>query len=215
MDIEVVTPPDDQAWRTIQSPEALKLQLRMLHDALDHEIEACIRSAVSACDFDISSIRRCVLPRTFKFYRPAWPAKCTEDGFKVVRLPFPPCVSVIGVTYRDVDGATQTLGSSNYIVRKSTVIPAEIVFIDASALPKTDKHPRAIGIEFSAGYGGAGPKVPDALRRLIGLYAGHFFENPEGTVNEPRIMMMNRSIDFGLQHLIDALKVPHEYRDWE
>lgn len=216
MDIEVVTQPGDEDWRKIMDTMALKLSLRMLHDALDHEVEACIKSAVSMCDYDVSEIRRCILPRTFRFYRPKWPTACTGDGFKVIRLPFPPCVSVTSVTYRDELGVTQTLASSKYIVRKSEVVPAEIVFIDASDLPTLDKHPRSITIEFVAGYAvSGGPKIPDTLKRLVSLFAGHFFENPEATVNEPRIMMMNRAVDFGVAHLTSLLKVPHEYRDWE
>jgi uncharacterized phiE125 gp8 family phage protein len=215
IDIEVVTDAPGDAWRSIVDTYEMKLHMRMLSDALDSTVEECLIDAIAICDME-SDIRRCALPRTLRFHRTCWPSRTDEDGFATLRLPFPPCVEVLSVKYRDSANVEQTLANTSYIVKKPADVPAEIKFIDVDQLPDTYEHPRAVSVEFKAGYGQVGaPPVPRAMKRLVKLLAGHFFENPEATVNEPRIITMNRAIDLGADWLMKKLRIPHEYRDWQ
>lgn len=216
IDIEEVTPPDDQAWRGVLDLYEAKLNQRVLHDALDPIVEKCIKAAVAVCDYSSGDLGISVLRRTFDFHRQGWPTRCADDGWRVIRLPYPPCVTVTSVSYLDANGATQTLSPTAYTVRKPSRVPAEIVFLKPAELPTLTSHPRAVTVRYVAGYGTAPLfKAPENLRQLVSMYAGHFFENPEATVNEPRLIMMNRAVDFGVQFLAKQLRVPHEYRDWD
>ena len=134
-----------------------------------------------------------------------------------MRLPFPPLRAVQSVQYLDTDGATQTLDAATYVVKKPPGLPAEIAIIDTDALPDLKEHPRAVTINFTAGYGSdSGEEVmPDILKQGVSFMAAHFFENPEATVNEPRLILINRQVDFGVNHILALLRVQYDRRDWQ
>lgn len=211
MDIEVVSYPGATAWQQIITLTGLKMTTHILHSALDTEIERCARAAVSFFDGPNGVLNRSVLPYTWRMYRPGWPC----NG--VMRLPFPPVRTVTSVKYRDSAGAEQTLASSAYVVRKPPAVPAEIVAISPNDLPGIEEHPRAVTIEFTAGYGTAAGEepVPDVLKQGVSFMAGHYLENPEATINEPRLILINRQVDLGVQHVIALLRVQYDRRDWQ
>lgn len=210
-DIEILTDPGEQDWRILLDRDDLKLHIRMLGASLDPAIEAAIKDAIAYFSAGTGGLGRTLMPTTYDMYRPCFPVS------GVMRVPYPPLRTVTSVTYRDDAGATQTLNSALYIVRKNPTIPGEIVFIDSNDIPDTAEHPRAVKITFTAGYGiGTGePPVPANLRRAIKFLAAHYIENAEATINESKVVTINRKVDFGVDSLVAQLKVPHEYGDWD
>lgn len=209
LDIEVVTRPTSAEREAVITKDAVKANSRFLSNALDGEFTNAVNSALEYLDGFDGVLNRSVCPWEWRIY---------FDCFhRIIHLPYPPLKAVSAVKYLDDDGVEQTLAGTNYIVRKNPTMPSSIVFLDVNDLPDTKAdHPRAVSVTFTAGYGTppAAEKLPELLLRGVRLLASHYIENPEATLNESKVVTLNRKIEFGLDHIINALKVPHDRMDW-
>lgn len=137
-------------------------------------------------DFDIfiAAARRQVekwewrshLTQTLTLTLPRFPACQT------IRLPRPPLQSVTSITYLDVDGDSQTVDSSDYIVDTANE-PGIVVPAYGVSWPSTrSNHPAAVTIVYVAGYGDDPEDVPAETRQAIKLTIGHLYKNREAVV---------------------------------
>lgn len=107
-----------------------------------------------------------------------WP---TLAGEYAIPLPLRPVQSVTSVSYKDSDGATQTLSAGLYTTVLNVPLP-RIERAYGASWPTVRDVPAAITVRFVAGYGSTPGDVPDSLRVAMQLLVGHFYENRESVV---------------------------------
>ena len=146
----------------------LKAHLRVEHDDEDEEI------------FGMGITARMYIEER------CWISLCTQtwrqvlDGWPSgpIQLSKGPILGITSVTYRDSDGATQTLSSSVYALLTG----------GRFALAYNQQWPTAalwgqepFAITYTAGYGIA-EAVPAPLKHALKLLVGHYYENREAVV---------------------------------
>jgi uncharacterized phiE125 gp8 family phage protein len=89
-----------------------------------------------------------------------------------------PLLTVVDVSYIDINGASQTLASNQY--RVDTVsVPGRV--IPVSQWPETlDQRENAVRVRYTAGY--TQDTVPPQLIHAMRLLVGHFYENREAVI---------------------------------
>jgi uncharacterized phiE125 gp8 family phage protein len=115
-----------------------------------------------------------------------WPMIRTESPYYAispyffyrtrVELPRRPLLNVQWVRYIDVDGVTQTLDPSQYIVVGNEVVP----YIEQAfgvTWPITRYQPAAIQVRFDAGFGKAMADIPETIRQAILMLVAFWFDN--------------------------------------
>src|SRR3546814_531429 len=142
-----------------------------------------------------------VLPCTVNRYLNGFPSRG-----KPIFLPYPNLIDVDAVTIEDGSSPVNNLATSAYTVSKTLI--GEIYAVGDWPLVTTG--PRAVSVTYQAGYTEYSPK----LKRLVKILAAHFLENPEASVMEPRQMQINRKVEFGVDALRAALRIPISYDDW-
>lgn len=192
----------------IVSVADMKKHLRVLHTKEDTLIEDFIKSAVADIGGFEGGLNRSVVHSRMRRYLPCFP----ESG--VIKLPYPPTIAVESITYNDGSGDSPqpSFSSANYIVTNQQYI-AEIHLLDGADWPTTIKHPRAVTVTYTAGY--AAGAAPDHLKQLVKITAAHWFENREASLVSSRVTAVSHAIQFGVQHLVDKLRVPPAYDDWK
>lgn len=91
---------------------------------------------------------------------------------KVVRIACHPVRQIISVTAFGTDGEGALVEPSDYMLDPNSR-PARLWF---SRRPETRRAMNGIEIDFTAGFGEAGPDVPDTLRRTMLVLVAHWFE---------------------------------------
>ena len=133
-------------------------QVRVLNSVHDQDLIFAISAARVAAETYINQI---ISPRTFAAVMPAF---CD-----VIRLPGP-LQSVQSVTYRDADGATQTLDPATYYVDRTR---AAVMRSPMADWPAVGRYHDAVTINYTAGWAACPWDIQQAIRLLL----THFFEN--------------------------------------
>ncbi len=96
------------------------------------------------------------------------------DGWqRIIKLPFPPVITVDAIKYYDLENTLQTLPITDY----------ETDLIDEPAKVKLLNRPAVINnynaayIDFTCGYGEAGSDVPSPIRQALLMLIGHYYMN--------------------------------------
>lgn len=98
-------------------------------------------------------------------------------SYSKIDLPWPPLVSVSGITYIDNDGATQTLDTSIYTVDTYRE-PGAVHLAWGKSWPSVRIQPNAVKVTYLAGHADA-ESVPAMDKHLIKLVAGDLYEHRE------------------------------------
>lgn len=90
------------------------------------------------------------------------------DAFShTIELPLPPCQSVTSLTYIDAAGASQTMAANGYTVAGlGSSSGASIRSAFGNPWPSVCRHPAAVTVTFTAGYG-APADVPADIRNAV------------------------------------------------
>jgi uncharacterized phiE125 gp8 family phage protein len=162
----VITPP---AVEPISLDEA-QAHLRVDHDTDSVLIESLIRTAREQAEL---IARRALINRTLDLSLDSWP------GDRLIRLPFPPLVSVTSVTYYDYANTVATMPNTDYIV-VNDIEPGVITLAYDKSWPNVTLRPVApVRVRYVAGYGTAATSVPQRYRQAILLLVGHWYEHRE------------------------------------
>lgn len=214
-DLVISTPATAGEELNIVTKAQLKAHLRMAPGVTTYDtvLEDCITDAVWLLHGQSGELNRTVMPTTYKRYWKKFPSPADFEEYQKdesckLWLPFPPVQSVTSVEYLDEDGATQTLVSTAYELISGNMT-AHVELLADEVWPTTAVHPRAVTVTYVAGY----TTYPNLMKRLIKLMAGHYWENGEATLNEPRVVIVNRMVQLGHGHLLGLLKVPLPYGD--
>ena len=117
------------------------------------------------------------------------------DGFSFlpITLARPPVQSVSSITYVDVDGVTQTLSSSLYIVDVASLFGRISPAYD-EVWPITREQNNAVCIEIKTGYGDAAASVPASIKVAIKMIVADVYEHREANVE--LALSENKSLKF-------------------
>lgn len=207
MDIEQITPPSESDVLSICSVNDFKANERLTHTVHDADlIPDVIKQAYAALDGRHGWLNRSILPQGWRLWLP---------GFQsVTELPYGPVSAIDSVKYYDAAGTLQTLSASAYEVGTGAMVPVLTRASDAS-WPSVDQRARAVQINYTAGFGAPDVmdfRVKQSLKRAILLLASHYYRNPAATYGEPRAVLVNREVSFGLKHLVGFLRIPSEHK---
>lgn len=156
------------------SVEEAKRHLRLMSSDLDDEVQSKIRAARDYCERWTQRTLRTSTIRTLKIDR-WWGATCDyqasginrySDDRNALRLPWPPLLTVSGITYYDTDNASQTLGSSNYQVELSTDGGGRVIWASTATIPALYARQDAVTITFTTGYASADAAPPVAMEAM-------------------------------------------------
>ena len=146
-----------------------KLHLRIDHTAEDDLVDRLITAARQVAE-DIA--QRAFITRTYTAKLDQWPL------YQLV-LPWPPLITVTGVTYTDDDGVTETFAASNYIVDTHSEPGRIVLRADVSWHTVTLQEVNGVTVVYTAGYGATAADVPLRARQAILLLLADMYENRE------------------------------------
>jgi uncharacterized phiE125 gp8 family phage protein len=190
--IKVVTPPAAEPLSLLEA----KSWVRSVIDAEDADVLALIRAARQRAEKEteralVTQTLRLTLDRfpDVGYYgrrsiATAWGRTATRtpdvgslfDG-ELIYLPRPALQSVLGVTYVDTQGVTQTLDPSAYQVDAESE-PGRLMPAYGQVWPATRDQLNAAAVTYLAGYGDAAA-VPEEIKLAMRLMIGHWYEHRE------------------------------------
>lgn len=215
LDLEVVTPPTATGLDIVSVVE-MKQHMRITTSSTDAAIESCIKDATElVCGFGgmPGILNRTVFPTTLRRYLHRWPPRVAGNRRMNIQLPYPPLIAVEEISYEgsDAGSPSTSVDAINYTVMLRDVV-SEIQFFTDYTWPTLARVQRPVAITYRAGYANGYPRT---LSRLIKLLGAHYYENPEATVIDRIQGQVSRAVEFGVEHLISALRVTPAYDDWD
>ncbi len=161
MRVVVVTAPEP-----VVSTEEAKAHLRVNHPDEDALIEAMVAAATAHIDGPEGWLGRAIGRQTLE---------ARFDAFEPFgqSLPCPPVISIVSVTYIDVNGVEQTLAPTAFDLFDCDITPAW-----ASSWPSVRSQREAVRVRYEAGY----TTLPKPLRAAILLMVSDLWSN-RGTVS--------------------------------
>ena len=196
MSVRLITPP---AVEPVDL-ESLKRHLRVEHAEDDALILTLGRAAR---EFGEMYTRRAWITQTWE--------RTLNSFASVIRLPFPPLLSVTSIKYVDAAGVTQTVAPAGYTVDQAGEFAHVYPSYQANWPLDLRAHPRGVAIRFVAGYGNtpetiAAPQsasVPGAGLAAVKLIVGDLYKNREESVVGN---IINR-VPFAARRLLDTMRV--------
>jgi uncharacterized phiE125 gp8 family phage protein len=152
------------------SLETAKDHLRVTHNDEDDYISLLITAARKHVE-DFTG--RALITQTWDQWFDRFPYG--GDAESVVKSPIQ---SVTSVTYVDINGATQTLSTSVYVVDTDSN-PALFYLAYNQTWPTFREQRKAIKIRFVAGYGDTEASVPAPITQAVMHLVAHMYENRE------------------------------------
>jgi hypothetical protein len=191
----------------IVSLDSMKKHLRINNNAQNEEIQDAVREAGATLS---GLLNRTVFLTTFVRHLHSFPRN------RIIQLPYPPLVNVLSIAYLDVDGASPSpaVSLNDVIVRRGDngVGVASIELVRGKSWPRTADHQRAVSVYFEAGYA---DEYPPNLKRLLKILAADFIENKEASINDRMQSLVSRKTEYGVDFLVNDLRIPVAYDDWE
>ncbi|AMX93625.1 MULTISPECIES: hypothetical protein [Mesorhizobium] len=205
LDIEIVTPPTDEATDIVSVAE-LKRHLRIsstiaAHDTLLGEI---LEDVVDKLHGIGGELNRTLLTTTYKRYMTKFPGNDECGKPLPILLPYPPLISLGAIMIEDGSSPDNVVDSADYVVKSGMLVPE---VHPVSAWPSVTAAPRAVSVTYTAGYAEHNGKV----KRMVKFLAGHYFENTEATILEQNKTLISRNVLFAMDDLRAALKISNSY----
>lgn len=207
MDIVLNTAPDEDDVLSLLSVADFKANERLTHTAHDATvIPEVIKNAYAFLDGQYGWLNRSILTQKWDLWLPSF--------FNSVELPYGPVSAVDSIKYYDTNDVLQTLAATNYEVITDNTVSSVVKAYNVT-WPTLDERKRAVQITYTAGWGTSDTipfPVKSAIRRAMLLLASHFYRNPSATYGEPRAVVVNRKVEYGLESLIGFLRRPPDHR---
>lgn len=197
LDLEVVTPPFQDGLDIVSLAE-MKQHLRIMHSRLDDTICSAVIEAADSLHGRDGLLNRTVFPMTWRRYLSAFPV---ESG--PIQLPYPPLVSVSAVAYESGESPSPLVDPANYSVDNGSLV-GSVNLLSGMTWPTVTENPRIVSVTFRAGFTAYPPK----LVRLVKILAASSLDLPEATTDRP-----SRATEFGVEFLMNLLRVPVSYSD--
>ena len=145
--------------------EEAKAHLRVDADITDDDI--LIASLITAARADCeNTLKRSLMTQTWELVLDCFASE--------IALSMPPVQSVTSVTYVDVNGATQTLAPSSYVLDKDSE-PARLVAAAGVSWPALGTGINRVRIRYVAGYATI-QKVPEPIKLWLKMRIGTAYD---------------------------------------
>ena len=144
-------------------------------------------------------LRRYLITQTVDAYFHEFPHEHDRRFF------LPPLSSVTGITYVDIDGATQTLATSQYLV-DAVSRPARIEPAYGVVWPSSREQMNAVKVRFVAGYGAA-PDVPECIKLWMKIRIKTLWDQRDQNVKQLGMPTFEQSF-------VDSLLDPERVRSY-
>ena len=171
MNIELVAPP---AQRVLTLDE-VKAHLRVQHNAEDGLIASLMLAAEQYLDGRNGILGRALVEQQYRLYLREWPTGQQK-------LPFPPLMNVLSISYIDENGIEDVLPADDYEVEIAGYVGGFVLGVEMveslnnlPALNAGVKYP--VRVLYRAGYGPSGTDVPQPIRQAMLLMIGHWYQN--------------------------------------
>ena len=133
---------------------------------------------------EVTELSSALLSQTWELVLDDWPTS-------PLTFPKPPLQSVTSITYTDIDGNSDTVDSSAYLVDADSW-PGRLVLRNGQSWPSvTLREIGGVVIRFVAGYGDDIEDVPTPIRQAMLLILSDWYENRE---NSPMMAGTNEII---------------------
>lgn len=154
-----------------------KAHLRVDHANDDTYIDNLI---IVATDYTENISGRSLIEKTYDSYLDAFPPTDVHP----IYVDAPPLISVTSIKYWDENDTEQTWSSAEYVVDTDQEYKALIYPARNYSWPATRIFPKAVHIEYIAGYESStspvtGDNVPLELKQAILILIAHWYENRE------------------------------------
>jgi len=167
MALKLITPPTSEPLTLNEAKEHLRVEIS--ETAEDNYINSLIKSAREEAE---KFQNRAYLFQEWELILDEFPQKMPFP------LPRPPLVSVLSMTYKDVDGLSYTFDPTNYVADIDSE-PGRIALKRGKTWPTIELFPiGAVRIQFKAGVD-VSAKVSERVKTAMKLYIGHRYENRE------------------------------------
>jgi uncharacterized phiE125 gp8 family phage protein len=193
VNVVVITPPA----QLVLPLSLAKSQCRVEHNDDDDLINSLIETATGWLDGPGGWLGRALMPQTLElrldsffhgdwifngqyiWEQGAWPMGSIWPFRTLIRLPFPPFISLTSVTYEDGAGVDQVVSSAGYSASDAGVEP---VFGTNWPVGRIDAN--AVRIRYQAGYAMNGDvsTVPAPIRHAVLLLVSHWYRNRDAVV---------------------------------
>lgn len=129
---------------------------------------------------------------------------------KTVSLPRPPFESIQEIRLTPDEGAASTIpGTGSGIMARVRRMVTEFDVPDV-----TFSKPGYMEIDYTAGASIASA-VPAALKQAVLLLASHYLTSREAAYMDPRLMMVQKKIPYGVDELCARYRVPNVTADYD
>lgn len=209
MDLELVSV---ESWLPA-TPADLRANLRRSSTVEDDLLAKFLATATRYVEF---KTKTSILGRTLRISFPRWPT--------AAELPAPPLryavdadpvTAITLVRYLSEAGTWTTAPADSFRVRRDAQV--WVLTRGDATLPALKTAHRAVQVTFTVGYRSQShlqEQAPDLLDAII-LHASHRDQNREATINEPRVMAINRIVEHSFDALIKSHKVMTRYEpEW-
>lgn len=186
MTVKLITAPSSEPVTVAE----FKTRMRWSTSTLDAAIGALITAAREQAEHMTG---RALMPQTWEKVLDAFPDN-------EIKLPHPPLVSIVSVTYIDIDGASQTLASTEYTADTDSE-PGWLLLAYNKSWPSTRDSANAVRVRYTCGYANAAA-VPESIKNWMMLKVGESLENGEASSERP--VIAHSFVD----HLLDRWLVP-------
>lgn len=199
MDLTIVTRP------TLTSIDAAKVKAnkRLLNASEDSLITGWIEAAD---DYVARLANASLMEQTLKLRLGAVLTKFSLPR-PTIGSPAVP-VTITALTVTPEDGSTITVDLSGLIIRVSEMLPVITVPEIVTAYGEDSITEGEMEITYKAGYDDAA-NVPPAVTQATLLLASHFTTSREAVFMDQRIMNVEKKIQFGVDSLIGAYRIPN------
>jgi len=184
--------------------DEVKLQRRFSTTSLDSLFTTYIAAARQLFE-EATGVQ--LIMATWAYWLDAFPCALGLTNALQIELPHPPLQAVLSVKYDDATGAEQTLDPATYrVIQPGGMYPqrARIVPVINVQWPIAACQPKAVRIEFTAGFGDTADSVPPLAKYALMMLVGHFHKFAEEIQDENRARITQLPI--GAATVIDAYK---------
>lgn len=141
-------------------------------------------------------IKRALVNQTWELKLDMFPINCHASAarYRSIPLPLSPVSSITSVKYIDVDGVTQTVAASEYVMTADD--PNALVPAYGKIWPIARIQPEAVTIRYVCGYGATAASVPEGIKSWILMNVATLYENRETiSIGKGQLVELNTLAD--------------------
>lgn len=187
---------------TVEPLSSTEAKLHLKIDPADTTDDTLVTALIKAArEMAENYTGRALINQTWEYSFSDWP-HYIDPLHNYIELMPSQLSSITSITYKDVNGATQTLASTGYEADTYN-LPGRVCLKFGKVWPVAQYIQNAILITFVAGYGTDGTSVPGPIKSAILLIIGHLYENREDVIIGRQV----NDLPKGAEYLLNPYRV--------